>query len=124
MEVLAGLPEISHRKVLTDKCSYDLIILDPPAFAHSREKIESAKKAYFDLNLTALTKLGSGQMLATASCSSRILPDEFLTIVSEAASESGRRLKQIYSHGADEDHPVAVNSGISPYLKFHLFIVE
>lgn len=124
LKFLEHLPEISPWKILSEKCPYDVIILDPPAFAHSKEKIESAKEAYYKLNLAALKCLGSGQYLATASCSSRISPADFSQILSEAASDNGKKLKQIYSHGADEDHPVAVNSGISPYLKFQIYIVE
>ncbi|MDH4199164.1 MAG: class I SAM-dependent rRNA methyltransferase [Spirochaetia bacterium] len=123
-EYLETIPEISVKKVRTLQGPFDMIILDPPAFAHSKEKIESGIASYRKLNQTALARLGSGQYLATASCSSRISAEQFLGAVSEAASETGRKLRLVYSHGAGEDHPVALNSGIMPYLKFYLFMVS
>jgi len=120
---LEQLPVIPQRKIRNEKGRYDIIILDPPAFTHSKANIESGIEAYYKLNLLALERLGSGQYLATASCSSRITDSQFSETIARAANESGRRIRQLYNHGADEDHPVLVNSGIAPYLKFHLYEV-
>jgi len=121
---LENLPEIPFKKIRTEKGLFDVIILDPPSFAHSKDKIESALASYSRLNKMALQRLGSGQYLATASCSSRISPDQFSSVISEAAESCGRKLRQVYSHGAGQDHPVAIDCGIMPYLKFHLFMVS
>ncbi|MDH4262351.1 MAG: class I SAM-dependent rRNA methyltransferase [Spirochaetia bacterium] len=123
-EYLEGIPEIPFKKIRTEKGPFDMIILDPPSFAHSKDKVESGLASYTRLNKMALERLGAGQYLATASCSSRISAEQFLSAVSEAAESCGRKLRQVYSNGAGEDHPVAIGSGILPYLKFHIFMVS
>jgi len=122
-EYLEELPVIAFNKIRTDKGPYDLIILDPPSFAHSKDKVESGLSAYQKLNAMALQRLGAGQYLATASCSSRISDEQFSQAIGAAAEETGRKLRRIYSHGAGLDHPVAVDSGIMPYLKFHIYMI-
>lgn len=108
----------------TDRGAYDLIILDPPSFAHSRKSVPKALEAYVRLNTLALQRLGRGQYLATASCSSRVSPAQFAEAVARAARDARRRLRLLYAHHAGEDHPVAVGSGLEPYLKFHHYLVE
>jgi len=121
---LETLPLIEKNRKDPGKGKYDIILLDPPAFAHSQAAILTALESYKKLNQLALERLGHGQYLATASCSSRVSEAEFLQAILEAADASGRNLIQIYRHGADLDHPVSSDSGIMPYLKFFLFKID
>jgi len=136
---LAGFPTPSEDFVVGDVFEYmeamepvgrketgpfDLLILDPPSFAHSQKAVPAALKAYLRLNTLALERLGSGQFLATASCSSRVSPADFNHTVEAAAKEAGRRLRLLVSAGAGPDHPQAPGSGIHPYLKFLYYMVE
>lgn len=123
-EYIEQLPEIPFKKIRTQKGPFDMIILDPPAFAHSKEKIEAGIEAYTRLNQTALKRLGQNQYLATASCSSRISNQQFLEAVLSAAQNSGRKLRCVYFHGAGPDHPTAFETSILPYLKFYIFAID
>lgn len=115
---------LKGRNAESEKLNFDLIILDPPSYAHTQDKVENALRAYKTLNKEALLLLRSGQYLATASCSARISYRDFFQQIVEAADESGRRVRLIYSQGADVDHPYAPNNVFEPYLKFLVFYVE
>jgi 23S rRNA (cytosine1962-C5)-methyltransferase len=101
--------------------TYDVIILDPPSFTRSKKNIQTAKKGYRDLHLSALRLLKPGGILATSSCSYHIDPDLFLTIVDEAARRGGRSLQLLDWRGAAPDHPVLPCVPETRYLKFGIF---
>jgi 23S rRNA (cytosine1962-C5)-methyltransferase len=101
--------------------TYDVIILDPPSFTRSKKNIQTAKKGYRDLHLSALRLLKPGGILATSSCSYHIDPDLFLTIVDEAARRVGRSLQLLDWRGAAPDHPVLPCVPETRYLKFGIF---
>jgi 23S rRNA (cytosine1962-C5)-methyltransferase len=101
--------------------TYDVIILDPPSFTRSKKNIQTAKKGYRDLHLSALRLLKPGGILATSSCSYHIDPDLFLTIVDEAARRGGRSLQLLDWRGAAPDHPVLPCVPETRYLKFGVF---
>ena len=101
--------------------TYDLIVLDPPAFAKSRRNVEDATRAYQRLNINALQLLPVGGILATSSCSQAISEDEFLKIISYSARKVGCGLRLLYRGTAGPDHPTMASMPETDYLKFFVF---
>lgn len=96
---------------------YDVVILDPPKFAHSTEQIERAARAYKDLNRVALKLVRPGGLLATFSCSGVVDAGLFQKIIFSAAVESSRDAQIIERFTQASDHPVLVSFPESEYLK-------
>jgi len=96
---------------------FDVIILDPPKFAHSRADVKKAGRGYKDLNWLALHLLRSGGLLATFSCSGHISADLFQKILFGAAVDAGRDVQIIQPLGQAADHPILLNFPESAYLK-------
>ncbi|MCB9418545.1 MAG: class I SAM-dependent rRNA methyltransferase [Ardenticatenaceae bacterium] len=96
---------------------FDMVILDPPKFAHSRRDIERASRGYKDLNWLALRLLRQGGLLATFSCSGRVSADLFQKIVFGAAVDAGRDAQIIQQLGQAPDHPILLSFPESAYLK-------
>ncbi len=99
-----------------DDC-YDLIILDPPAFAKKRKDERSALKAYKDINREAMKIIESGGILFTFSCSHFISLESFKKMIFFAALEAGRNVRIIGEHRLGIDHPVNVFHPEGQYLK-------
>ena len=102
---------------------YDLIVLDPPAFAKSRKSAENAEKGYKEINLRAMRLLPRGGILATASCSHFMPHAQFERMLQSAARDAGVELKQIEARQQSPDHPILWNVPETDYLKFYLFQV-
>ncbi|HWB64118.1 MAG TPA: class I SAM-dependent rRNA methyltransferase, partial [Chitinophagales bacterium] len=96
---------------------YDIIILDPPAFAKGHSARHSAIKAYTRLNLTALQKIKPGGLVFTFSCSQVVDRDMFAGAVTAAAIESGRDIKILHHLTQPADHPVSIYNPEGLYLK-------
>ena len=96
---------------------FDTIVLDPPAFAKSRASAAAALRGYREINLRAMRCLAPGGILVTASCSFHVRLPEFLTMLSEAAGDSGRRLFLRRILGQGEDHPEVLTIPETGYLK-------
>lgn len=101
--------------------SYDLIILDPPAFAKSRRQVDQATKAYQRINITALQLLRPGGILATSSCSQAVSEDEFTKILDYSVRRSGSIVRLLYRGFQSPDHPVLPSMPETHYLKFYVF---
>jgi 23S rRNA (cytosine1962-C5)-methyltransferase len=101
--------------------SYDLIVLDPPAFAKSRRDVETATRAYQRININALQMLEAGGILATSSCSQAISEADFLKILRYAARRTGTRLRTLFRGCQPPDHPVIDAMPETSYLKFYVF---
>ncbi|GAB4295873.1 MAG: class I SAM-dependent rRNA methyltransferase [Ignavibacteriaceae bacterium] len=97
---------------------FDLIVLDPPAFARGKKDIHKAGKAYRKLNRIALGLLADGGYLFTASCSHHIDRESFRKILFNSVKDSGKYVQLIHFAGASPDHPVLVSMPESEYLKF------
>jgi 23S rRNA (cytosine1962-C5)-methyltransferase len=97
--------------------SFDLIILDPPKFAESKNQLEGALRGYKDINLLAFKLLRPGGVLFTFSCSGHIVPELFRKVVSDAAIDSGKKAQQIAVLQQSADHPVLMSFPESFYLK-------
>jgi 23S rRNA (cytosine1962-C5)-methyltransferase len=96
---------------------FDTIVLDPPAFAKSRATVPAALRGYREINLRAMRSLAPGGTLVTASCSFHVGLPEFLTMLSEAAGDSGRRVYLRRVLGQSEDHPEVLTIPETGYLK-------
>ena len=96
---------------------FELVILDPPAFAKTRTSIMAAARGYKDINLQALQLLKSGGLLVTCSCSQHLERRLFQKIVHDAAIDAGRELQILANLGQAPDHPVNISHPEGEYLK-------
>lgn len=96
---------------------WEVIVLDPPAFAKSRGALENAYRGYKEINLRALKCIPSGGYLVTCSCSQHMSPELFRKMVAEAARDAGRRLREIYYGTQPPDHPILWGVPETHYLK-------
>ncbi len=103
---------------------FDLIILDPPAFAKKKGDIVQACRGYKDLNRLALSRLPAGGLLLTFSCSHFVEESLFRTVLFQAAVESGRRVRILERHRQAFDHPLNIFHPESEYLKGFLLYVD
>ena len=100
--------------------TFDLVILDPPAFAKSQKAVQAAIDGYASLNRQALAVLRPGGLLATASCSARVTPDAFFGAVKEAAYKAGVDLQLVEERYQPPDHPIQLQFPEGRYLKFYV----
>nr|WP_290666436.1 class I SAM-dependent methyltransferase [Ardenticatena sp.] len=96
---------------------FDLIVLDPPKFAYTRQQIESAARGYKDINRLALLLLAPGGILMTFSCSGLVSAELFQQIVFSAALDAKRETHIVARMTQASDHPVALTFPESAYLK-------
>lgn len=97
--------------------TFDLIVLDPPAFTKSPKTVDQAARGYKDINLNALRALPSGGLLFTFSCSQHIDADLFRKIVFGAAVDAGRAVRILHQLHQPPDHPVSLYHPEGEYLK-------
>ncbi len=98
--------------------TFDIVILDPPSFARTRASQHAAARAYTRLNALGLRCVAPGGLLVSASCTAQIGPEQFRTILGEAAAQVHRRLQIIHEAGHPLDHPVPAGFPEGRYLKF------
>lgn len=103
---------------------YDLIVLDPPAFAKHRGAINNALQGYKKLNLSALEKIAPGGILFTFSCSQVITKEQFRLAVFSAAAISGRNVRILHQLTQPADHPINIYHPEGEYLKGLVLQVE
>lgn len=109
--------------VETKSREYDFIILDPPAFTKSGATVKNAYRGYKEINLKAMRALPRGGYLATCSCSHFMTRGLFESMLAEAATDAGVRLRQIEARQQAADHPILWGVPETDYLKFYLFQV-
>ncbi len=102
-------------------CSYDFIILDPPAFTKSRDTLRNAIKGYREINAAAMRLLPRGGYLATCSCSHFMTDTLFKQMLHNAAEDAGVSLRQIEARQQGPDHPILWNVPETDYLGFYIF---
>jgi len=117
-DVFELLPQLEARGE-----SYDVVILDPPAFTKSRSSVKNAVKGYREINLRGLKLVRDGGYLATCSCSHFMEPELFAKTIREAAAGARRRLRQVEFRTQACDHPILWAADQSYYLKFYIFQV-
>ena len=103
---------------------FDLVILDPPAFAKRQQDVDRAIKGYREINRRAIQKVPSGSFLLTCSCSYHVQPAEFLGMLKSASLHSGRQVRLLSSHRHAWDHPMKMYHPETDYLKSALLYVE
>ena len=103
---------------------YDLIILDPPAFAKHRGALHNALKGYTRLNQKAFQKIQSGGILFTFSCSQVVTKDHFRNAVFTAAAQAGRKVRILHQLHQPADHPINIYHPEGEYLKGLVLYVE
>jgi 23S rRNA (cytosine1962-C5)-methyltransferase len=97
--------------------AWDLVVLDPPAFAKNKESMAGARRGYKEINLRALQILKPGGILVTASCSYHLSEALLEELVLEAARDAGREVQLLERRGAGRDHPVLLGVPETRYLK-------
>ncbi len=121
-----------HESVKTDAFSYlenirdkyDLIILDPPAFAKHNNVLANALQGYKRLNLKAIEQIKPGGIIFTFSCSQVVSKENFRKSVFAASANTGRRVRILHQLGQPTDHPVNIYHPESEYLKGLVLYVE
>jgi 23S rRNA (cytosine1962-C5)-methyltransferase len=96
---------------------FDMVILDPPAFAKNRESIPAAERGYKEINLRAIKILRPGGFLVSCSCSHHISEALFLQIIAEAANDAHRNIAVVERRTQSRDHPILLTVPETHYLK-------
>jgi 23S rRNA (cytosine1962-C5)-methyltransferase len=108
-DLLAGYSS-AHRQ-------FDVVVLDPPAFAKSRRNLGAAARGYKEINLRGLRLLGPGGILITCSCSHHLSEAALLELVAEASLDAGRQLRVLERRTQSQDHPILLTVPETHYLK-------
>lgn len=117
-DVFELLPELERRGE-----TFDVVILDPPAFTKSRSSVKNAVRGYREINRRAMELIREGGFLATCSCSHFMTPELFAGTIAQAARDVHRRLRQVEFRTQAPDHPILWGADDSYYLKFYIFQV-
>lgn len=117
-DVFDLLPELEEKGE-----TFDVVILDPPAFTKSRNSVKNAIKGYREINLRGLKLVKDGGYFATCSCSHFMTPELFTQTIGQAAKSVHKRLKQVEYRTQSPDHPILWSADESYYLKFYIFQV-
>jgi 23S rRNA (cytosine1962-C5)-methyltransferase len=120
----SGAKVDTSKPLVSEGRTWDVIILDPPAFAKTKRAVDGAIRGYKDINLQAMKLLNEGGYLVTASCSYHVRPELFLETIQEAAKDAGKIIRRIEWRGAGKDHPQLAGVEEGHYLKFGIFEVR
>lgn len=105
------------RQMLANQRQFDVVVLDPPKFAASRDDLQAAEAKYHDLNKLGLQVVRPGGLLVTCSCSGLVSSEMFTDVLRRAARGARRELQVIDQTGAGPDHPYMLEFPESAYLK-------
>jgi 23S rRNA (cytosine1962-C5)-methyltransferase len=108
------------KQLSKEEKKYDVVMLDPPAFAKSRETIDNAIKGYKEINLRGIKLVKRGGFLVTSSCTNLVKPEMFLNTVEMAAKDARRKLRQVVFQSQSSDHPIIKGLENTNYLKFQI----
>lgn len=112
------------REAVKEGKSWDVVILDPPAFAKSRSAVQGALRGYKDINLNGLKLIRDGGFLVTASCSFHVSPEQFKEVIQDAAFDAKKIIRLVHFSGAGVDHPKIAGVDEGNYLKFAIYEVR
>ena len=129
---LNGFSSSAHQFIVADvfeylrnqPIDYDVVILDPPAFAKRQKDIDQACRGYKDINRVAMQRMSAGSLLMTSSCSYHIDESLFQKVIFQAAVEAGRTVKIVGRHRLAADHPINVCHPENDYLKSLLLFIQ
>jgi 23S rRNA (cytosine1962-C5)-methyltransferase len=96
---------------------FDVVVLDPPAFAKRKGELAAAARAYKELNLRALRLVETGGSLITCSCSGKMTPERFGAVLADAIADVKRPVQVLERRGASRDHPGLIGVPETEYLK-------
>ena len=116
--------EDAFRFLEEKKDKYDIVVLDPPAFAKHRAALHNALKGYIRLNAKGIRLVKEGGLLFTFSCSQAVSKDQFRSAVFTAAAQSGRKVRIIHQLHQPADHPINIYRPEGEYLKGLVLYVE
>lgn len=116
--------EDAFRFLEEKKNKYDIVVLDPPAFAKHRAALHNALKGYIRLNAKGIRLVKEGGLLFTFSCSQAVSKDQFRSAVFTAAAQSGRKVRIIHQLHQPADHPINIYHPEGEYLKGLVLYVE
>lgn len=116
--------EDAFRFLEEKKDKYDIVVLDPPAFAKHRAALHNALKGYIRLNAKGIRLVKEGGLLFTFSCSQAVSKDQFRSAVFTAAAQSGRKVHIIHQLHQPADHPINIYHPEGEYLKGLVLYVE
>ena len=116
--------EDAFRFLEEKKDKYDIVVLDPPAFAKHRAALHNALKGYIRLNAKGIRLVKEGGLLFTFSCSQAVSKDQFRSAVFTAAAQSGRKIRIIHQLHQPADHPINIYHPEGEYLKGLVLYVE
>lgn len=119
-----GGAKVDTSKPVSGGRTWDVVILDPPAFAKTKSAVEGACRGYKDINLHGMKLVNEGGYLVTASCSYHMRPELFLETIHAAATDAGKILRLVEFRGAGMDHPRILGVDEGHYLKFAIFEVR
>lgn len=130
--VALNFPQANHKGVVADVLQYldkvddqfDVIILDPPAFAKNHRNLQNGLKGYRSINQKAMEKIKSGGLLLTFSCSQAVSKEDFQTMAFTAAANAHRKVRVVRQLPHAIDHPVSIYHPEGEYLKGLLLYVE
>jgi 23S rRNA (cytosine1962-C5)-methyltransferase len=105
------------RQASDRKDSFDVVILDPPAFTKTRQAVEGAVRGYKEINLRALKLVRSGGFLVSCSCSHHVSQDLFLKTIHDAAIDAHRQVRLVEYRSQAKDHPILLASAETQYIK-------
>ena len=115
LDYLPGLTSAHNR--------FDIVIIDPPAFAKSRSAVEGAARGYKEINFRALRLLQPGGILVSCSCSHHMSEAQLLEIIATAALDCGKKLRVLERRTQAQDHPILLTVPETHYLKCLIFEV-
>ena len=120
----SGAKVDTSKKLVAEGRTWDVIVLDPPAFAKTKRAVDGARRGYKEINLQAMKLLNEGGFLVTASCSYHVRPELFMEAIQEAAKDAGKIIRRVEWNGAGKDHPQLAGVEEGNYLKFAIFEVR
>ncbi len=106
-----------------EKERYDVVVLDPPAFAKNRDSVSRAMRGYKEINLRGMRILNAGGILISSSCSYHMRPEHFEAVLLDAARDAGRVVQVLERRSQPRDHPERLGFPESRYLKCYILRV-
>ncbi len=100
------------------KRKFDVIVIDPPAFAKNKKSLSKAIKGYEKLNRLAMESINDNGLLFTSSCSYHLKENQFMELINSAAVKAGKQVQVFYFNNASKDHPALPSMEETVYLKF------
>jgi 23S rRNA (cytosine1962-C5)-methyltransferase len=121
--VEANVFDLLHEKEQAGE-RFEVINLDPPAFAKNRGSVQAAARGYKEINLRAMKMLVPGGTLITSTCSFHMSEEGFLNVIADAAADAGRGVQLIEKRTQSRDHPILISMPETHYLKCVILRVE